>query len=94
MASRGGERVISIGDAEGRLKVDVNINQSDLSVSVTLTGTVDPNGGNISQTLPQISVPKDQTVVVPEFDLSTGGICPDRAYFRGITITNGPATSI
>jgi hypothetical protein len=81
-----------VGDSNAGLKIEVVAN-ADLSVDVTLTGTLNPGDDDLSE-VHTVHVPKDATVTVPEFDLDTGGPFNDRAYFRGITITNAAASAI
>jgi hypothetical protein len=82
----------SVGDSNGGLTIEVSAN-ADLSIDVTLTGTLNPGDDDLSQ-VQTVNVPKDATVTVPEFDLDTGGPFNDRAYFRGITISNDAAQAI
>ena len=81
------------GDSNAELDVDVKIDPADLSVDVTLTGKLNPGDENMQHDV-SVSVPKDQTVTVPEFGLDTGDTFPDRAYFRNIRITNGATQAI
>jgi hypothetical protein len=78
----------STGDANGQLKIEVTANKG-LDVDVTVTGTI----GDLSHQAVK-NVPDGATVTIDEFDLDTGGPFNDRAYFRGITITNIPAQAI
>lgn len=67
---------------------------SDLSVDVTLSGILNPDGENMSWGPSTFNVPKDQTISLTEGTLDTGGPFNDRAYFRGITIANNAAPAI
>ncbi len=78
----------SVGDANGQLKIEVEA-KGDLSVDVTVTGTI----GNLTESH-SVNVKDAATATIPEFDLDTGGPFNDRAYFRGLTITNRAATAI
>jgi hypothetical protein len=80
-----------VGDANAGLKIEVSAND-DLSINVTMTGTLNPGDDDLSQVV-HVFVQKDAIVDVPEFDLDTGGPFNDRAYFRGITIFNGGSTA-
>ena len=78
----------SVGDAGGNLRIDAEA-LPDLSVDVVLTGTIADLRHEVTR-----NVPDGATVTVAEFKLDTGGPFNDRAYFRGITITNSPAQAI
>ncbi len=74
------------GGATGVLDINVTANQG-FDVDVTLTGTLNPKSDNL-KVMKTKNVPPGATVSIDEFDLDTGGLFPDRAYFRDITITN------
>jgi hypothetical protein len=61
----------------------------DLKVKVTVTGTIE----DLSHTK-EVTVNPDATATISEFDLDTGGPFNDRAYFRGLTITNAATKAI
>ena len=82
----------SAGDSHGDLKIEVKA-QADLSVFVTVTGTLNPDEENLNETH-SVTVPANATGSIDEFDLNTGGTFPDRAYFRDLKITNRPARAI
>lgn len=79
----------SVGDADGELKIEVIANDL-LTVDVTVTGTI----GDLSETHSVLSVTRNTTVTIAEFSLDTGGPFNDRAYFRGLTITNNDGSAI
>jgi hypothetical protein len=82
----------STGDSDGELKIEV-VARDDLSVDVTLIGMINPGDENLTQTK-TINLPPGPPIPIDDFDLDTGGPFNDRAYFRGITITNLPAQAI
>lgn len=80
------------GDATGILKIEVTAKDSSLSVEVKLTAMLNPGDDNL-WTATTVTVPAEATVTVGEISIDSGGPFNDRAYFRGITISNfaGPA---
>jgi hypothetical protein len=80
-------------DASGVLKIEVVAN-SDLSVDVTFTGTLNPGDDNLTVRSGPHNVSPGQRVSVAEFDLDSGGPFNYRAYFRDIAITNLAAQAI
>jgi hypothetical protein len=78
----------AVGDTNGQLRIDVSTN-ADLSVDVTVTGTLEHLSESHS-----VHVAQDTTEAIPEFSLDTGGPFNDRAYFRGLTISNRAASAI
>jgi hypothetical protein len=77
-----------VGDAQARLVIEARAN-SDLSVEVTVTGTL----ANLS-TARTVNVADGASVGIAEFSHDTGGPFNDRAYFRNIQITNTPNNAI
>jgi hypothetical protein len=78
----------AVGAANGGLTIEVTAN-GDLSVDVTFTGTL----GNLSAQR-SVYVPAGGVETVAEFSLDSGGPFNERAYFRGLTITNQATSAI
>lgn len=84
----------AVGDSNASLQINVQINPADLSVNVTVNGFLNPGDDNMSTGAVTFNVPKDQTITLTEGHLDTGGPFNDRAYFRGISISNNAALTI
>jgi len=80
----------AVGDSNGMFTMSATIDPSNNSVSVTVQGWLNQGTDDDNMSTPQQTfvVPADQTVTVPDSELDTGGPFNDRAYFRGITISN------
>jgi hypothetical protein len=74
----------SVGDSSGTLKVEV-VALPNFSVNVTLTGK---GSNNVTAGPVEFNVTPGATVAPQDMWTDTGGAFPDRAYFRGISITN------
>jgi hypothetical protein len=78
----------SVGDANGQLRIEAEARR-DLSVNVQVTGMLE----DLMETR-TVQVPPGASRTIGEFDLDSGGPFNDRAYFRGITITNQTSAAI
>jgi hypothetical protein len=79
---------VSTGDTNGSLQIAVTLNPTDLSVAVTLIGSLNNVAPAVSQPPANHPVAAGATWNVPEFDLDDGDTFPDRVYFRNLTVTN------
>jgi hypothetical protein len=80
--------------AVARLRIDVSLDPTDLSVSVGVVGTLNPDEDNLQGAKYVGNIPRGGTASIPEIDLDTGGTFPDRAYFRNLQVTNADAQAI
>lgn len=77
-----------VGDADAGLRIEATVDDN-LDVTVTFTGSI----GALTITR-SVDVAAGQHMTVAEFSLDTGGPFNDRAFFRGITVTNIPSPAI
>jgi hypothetical protein len=83
----------SVGDSHASLTMSAQI-KPDLSVTVTLTGSLNPGDENMSWGPTTYTVLQDQTINLTDGTLDTGGPFNDRAYFTGLSIANVAAPAI
>jgi hypothetical protein len=88
--SDGNSESVTTGDSNGNLSIAVTLDAADLSVGVTLIGSLNGAAPAISQPPANQPVAAGAVWHVPDFELDDGDTFPDRAYFRNLTVSNTP----